>query len=453
MAVKRGGLGRGLDSLIPNKKTSQKSETAANEKAAANEKTKKKDKGTKTKSSEKAAAKTAEKATAKTEEKAPVKTAEKTPAKTPVKTTEKAPAKTAEKTPAKTAEKTPAKTPAKTASKTDAMPVSQTPAKPAPKPAPKTAAKSADKPEEKPAVTAVTNEEPDLVSVSEQVTAAPKTDAEAVKPQGDADHSRDHVVMMKISQVEPNREQPRKDFDKDKLDELAESIRQFGVIQPLLVQKRDGYYEIIAGERRWRASQIAGLKEVPVIIRDYSEQEVVEISLIENIQREDLNPIEEANAYQRLIEEFHLTQESIAKRVSKSRAAVTNSIRLLRLPEEIREMLIFGDLSEGHARALLGLPDPEMQIKAARTVIKSGASVRDTEKLVKELLNPRTPKTRERDVQSDLVYQNLEEQMKQILGTKVAIRRKNKNAGRIEIEYYSSAELERLFDLLRSVTS
>ena len=425
MAVKRGGLGRGLDSLIPNKKTSQKSETAASEKAAANEKTKKKDKGTKTKSSEKATAKTAE----------------------------KAPAKTVEKAPAKTTTKTAAKTPAKTASKAAAKSVSKTPAKPAPKPAPKAAVQPADIPEEKPAVTAATNEEPDLVSVSEQVTAAPKTDAEAVKPLGDADHSRDHVVMMKISQVEPNREQPRKDFDKEKLEELAESIRQFGVIQPLLVQKRDGYYEIIAGERRWRASQIAGLKEVPVIIRDYSEQEVVEISLIENIQREDLNPIEEANAYQRLIEEFHLTQESIAKRVSKSRAAVTNSIRLLRLPEEIREMLIFGDLSEGHARALLGLPDPEMQIKAARTVIKSGASVRDTEKLVKELLNPRTPKTRERDVQSDLVYQNLEEQMKQILGTKVAIRRKNKNAGRIEIEYYSSAELERLFDLLRSVTS
>ena len=409
MAIKRGGLGRGLDSLIPNKKTSQKSETAASEKAAANEKTKKKDKGTKTKSSEKATAKTAEKA------------------------------------PAKTVEKAPAKTTTKTAAKT--------PAKPAPKPAPKAAVQPADKPEEKPAVVAAKKEEPDLESDSAQITATPKTEAAALKPQADADHGRDHVVMMKISQVEPNREQPRKDFDKDKLEELAESIRQFGVIQPLLVQKRDGYYEIIAGERRWRASQIAGLKEVPVIIRDYSEQEVVEISLIENIQREDLNPIEEANAYQRLIEEFHLTQESIAKRVSKSRAAVTNSIRLLRLPEEIREMLIFGDLSEGHARALLGLPDPEMQIKAARTVIKSGASVRDTEKLVKELLNPRTPKTRERDVQSDLVYQNLEEQMKQILGTKVAIRRKNKNAGRIEIEYYSSAELERLFDLLRSVTS
>ncbi|MBE5995837.1 MAG: ParB/RepB/Spo0J family partition protein [Lachnospiraceae bacterium] len=263
----------------------------------------------------------------------------------------------------------------------------------------------------------------------------------------------DSVVMMKISQVEPNRNQPRKEFDKEKLEELAESIRQYGVIQPLLVQKNDGYYEIIAGERRWRASQMAGIREVPVIIRDYTEQEVVEISLIENIQREDLNPIEEANAYVRLMDEFHMTQENIAQRVSKSRAAVTNAIRLLRLPDEIREMLIYGELTEGHARALLSIPDAEAQIKAAKTIVQNGASVRETEKLVKEILNPTVRKKRERDLQSDLIFRDLEEQMKKVLGTKVSIRRKNKSAGKIEIDYYSAAELERLLDLIRSITS
>ena len=262
---------------------------------------------------------------------------------------------------------------------------------------------------------------------------------------------KDHVVMMKISKVEPNREQPRKEFDKEKLEELAESIKQYGVIQPLLVQKNNDYYEIIAGERRWRASQIAGLKEVPVIVREYSEQEAVEISLIENIQREDLNPIEEANAYVRLMDEFHLTQEKIAERVSRSRAAVTNAIRLLRLPEEIRTMLIYGDLMEGHARALLGIPDAEKQVEAARKVVSEGLSVRDTEKLVKQILNPPVRRVKTPDAQSDLVYRSIEEQLKSVLGTKVAINRRGKSKGKIEIEYYSAAELERLLDLIRSI--
>ena len=406
MAVKRGGLGRGLDSLIPNKKAPAKSI-----KEKAEEKTP--EKTSKARASEikesKAGTKTKK---VKAEAKPAVKPA--------AKATQKAAEKPASKATQKAAEK--------------AAPVSE----------------SAEPIESVKAESSVVKEN----AAEETLQHTEKMPVRETAPSGGSgEMASDHVVMMKISQVEPNREQPRKEFDKEKLEELAESIRQYGVIQPLLVQKNDGYYEIIAGERRWRASKIAGLKEVPVIIRDYTEQEVVEISLIENIQREDLNPIEEANAYVRLMEEFHLTQENIAKRVSKSRAAVTNAIRLLRLPQEIREMLIYGDLTEGHARAILGLPDAENQLKAAHAVNKGGLSVRDTEKLVREMLNPKVPRKKETDPQSDLIYRDLEEQMKQVLGTKVAIRRKNKSAGKIEIDYYSAAELERLLDLLRSVSS
>ena len=250
-------------------------------------------------------------------------------------------------------------------------------------------------------------------------------------------------MKMKITEVEPNREQPRKNFDEDALLELAESIKQFGVLQPLLVQKKDDYYEIIAGERRWRAAKLAGLKEVPVIIKDFSDQEVVEIALIENIQREDLNAIEEAVAYKRLMEEFHLKQDEIAERVSKSRTAVTNAMRLLKLDERVQDMLIQDMISPGHARTLLGIEDKDQHEKL---------SVRDTEKIVKDLQKPKKEeKKKEADPQMEVIYQQLEERIKSIVGTKVAIQHKNKNKGKIEIEYYSQAELERLIDLFESI--
>lgn len=260
------------------------------------------------------------------------------------------------------------------------------------------------------------------------------------------------VFTVKMTAVEPNRKQPRKQFDEDALLELAESIKQFGVLQPLLVQKKGDFYEIIAGERRWRASKLAGIKEIPVILKDFSEQEAVEISLIENIQRENLNPIEEAGAYKRLMEEFHLKQDTIAERVSKSRTAVTNSMRLLKLDERVQQMLIEEMLTTGHARALLAIEDKEAQHAAAVKVFDEKLSVRETEKLVKELLNPQEKQEEKpSDAAQDLVYEQLEEKIKGIIGSKVAIKRKNKDKGRIEIEYYSQEELERIIELLETI--
>lgn len=260
------------------------------------------------------------------------------------------------------------------------------------------------------------------------------------------------VLIVKMTQIEPNRSQPRKQFDEDALLELSESIKQFGVLQPLLVQKKGDYYEIIAGERRWRASKLAGLKEVPVIIKDFSEQETVEISLIENIQRENLNPIEEAAAYKRLMEEFHLKQDVIAERVSKSRTAVTNSMRLLKLDERVQQMLVDEMLTTGHARALLAIENKDEQHAAAVKVFDEKLNVRETEKLVKLLLNPAEPKPeKEKNSAEDLVYEQLEEKIKGIIGSKVAIRRKNRDKGKIEIEYYSQEELERIVELLETV--
>lgn len=258
-------------------------------------------------------------------------------------------------------------------------------------------------------------------------------------------------LYVKISGVEPNREQPRKYFDEDALLELADSIRQFGILQPLLVKKKEDYYEIIAGERRWRAAKLAGIKEVPVIIKEFTDQEVVEISLIENIQRENLNPIEEAQAYRRLMEEFHMKQDEIAERVAKSRTAVTNSIRLLKLDARVQKMVVDEMLSTGHARAILSIEDPEQQYTAAQQIFDEKLSVRETEKLVKELLNPRKAKPKETDSQMDAIYRGLEEKMKAITGTKVEIHQKGKNKGKIEIEYYSQAELERLIELFESI--
>lgn len=256
------------------------------------------------------------------------------------------------------------------------------------------------------------------------------------------------AVMLKLSSIEPNREQPRKDFDEDALLELADSIKQYGVLQPLIVQKKKDYYEIIAGERRWRASKLAGLKEVPVIIKEFSEQEILEISLIENIQRENLNPIEEAMAYKKLLEEFHLKQDEVAERVSKSRTAVTNSMRLLKLDEQVQQMVISDMISTGHARALLAIEDKEQQLMLAQKIFDEKLSVRETEKLIKML---KTPKKEEKDPASDhksFIYTDLEEKLKNVIGTKVSINPKKNGKGKIEIEYYSEEELERIFDLL-----
>lgn len=260
---------------------------------------------------------------------------------------------------------------------------------------------------------------------------------------------------LKISLIEPNREQPRKIFDEEQLRELAESIKEYGVLQPLLVQKKGDYYEIIAGERRWRAAKIAGIKEVPVVVREYSKQKTMEIALIENVQRADLNPIEEAKAYQTLIQEFGMKQEEVAARVSKNRATVTNSLRLLKLDDRVQEMLIQGQISGGHARTLLSLEDKDSQYHIAKKVVENQLSVREVEKLVKLLTIPPKPKKEKNTEDNDLsiFYHDLEDKLKTAMGTKVTINKKDKNKGRIEIEYYSSAELERLAELLQSITN
>ena len=257
-------------------------------------------------------------------------------------------------------------------------------------------------------------------------------------------------IMMKINEVEPNREQPRKNFEEDALLELADSIKQFGVLQPLIVQKKKDYYEIIAGERRWRAAKLAGVKEIPVIIKEYTDQEIVEISLIENIQRENLNPIEEAMAFKKLLTEFHLKQDEVAERVSKSRTAVTNSMRLLKLSDKVQQMIVDDMISTGHARALLAIDDPEQQYILANKIFDEKLSVRETEKLVKDIKNPKKEKPK-REIQNSFVYENMEERMKSVIGTKVHVNHKPNGKGKIEIEYYSDSELERIFELLMSI--
>ena len=256
--------------------------------------------------------------------------------------------------------------------------------------------------------------------------------------------------MMKINQVEPNREQPRRNFDEDALIELADSIKQFGVLQPLLVRKVDDYYEIIAGERRWRAAKLAGIKEVPVIVKEFNEQEVVEIALIENIQRENLNPIEEAMAFKKLLTEFHLKQDEVAERVSKSRTAVTNSMRLLKLNEKVQHMIVTDMISTGHARALLAIEDPEQQEALALRIFDEKLSVRDTEKLIKALKNPQKVRVK-KVITHQFVYEDLETKMEQRLGTKVNVAARANGKGKIEIEYYSDDELEHMFELIMSI--
>lgn len=279
-----------------------------------------------------------------------------------------------------------------------------------------------------------------MKSVTSEKTVESKEDAAA----------KSGVQVMKINEVEPNRDQPRKNFDEDALLELSDSIKQFGVLQPLLVRKRKDYYEIIAGERRWRAAKLAGVKEVPVIEKEYTDQEILEIGLIENIQRENLNPIEEAIAYKRLLEEFNLKQDEVAERVSKSRTAVTNSMRLLKLSDKVQQMIIDDMISTGHARALLAIDDPELQYTLANKIFDEKLSVRETEKLVKEIKNPKKPKEK-KPVANSFIYQDLEEKMKSVFGTKVSIASKGRGKGKIEIEYYSDDELEHLFDMMMSI--
>lgn len=258
-------------------------------------------------------------------------------------------------------------------------------------------------------------------------------------------------TLININKIEPNKSQPRKAFEEDALQELADSIKQHGIIQPLIVQKKGKLYEIIAGERRWRAARLAGLKEVPVLVKDYSDQEVFEIALIENIQREDLNAIEEALAYQRLIEEYKLKQDEVAERVAKSRVAVTNSMRLLKLDKRVQQMLIDDMISGGHARALLSIKDNDEQYNIANLVFDQKLSVRETEKLVKKITGPKPEKVVAATTEDSFVYRELEEKMKLIFGSKVEINRKSNNKGKIEIEYYSNEDLERIIDLINTI--
>lgn len=259
-------------------------------------------------------------------------------------------------------------------------------------------------------------------------------------------------IYVKLSKIEPNRSQPRKNFDEEQLQQLADSMKRYGVLQPLLVQKRENGFEIIAGERRWRAAKMADLKEVPVVVREYDPQQTMEIALIENVQREDLNPIEEAMAYQQLIQEFNLKQEEIAERVSKSRTTITNSLRLLNLAKEVQQMLVENRLSSGHARALLSLEDPKLQIELAHKIEQNKMSVREVEKAVKLMGKEKKPKKEKQvDEALELVFRDLEERMKTVMGTKVNISRKDKSKGKIEIEYYSESELERIVELIESI--
>ncbi len=263
--------------------------------------------------------------------------------------------------------------------------------------------------------------------------------------------------FVDIDKVEPNKDQPRKKFDEDELIELSESIKQYGIIQPIIVVDRKDYYEIVAGERRWRAARKAGLKKVPVIIKDYTDQEILLISLIENIQRQDLNPIEEALTYKRLLTESDLKQDELAEKVSKSRTAVTNSIRLLKLQDEVQQMLIDEMLSIGQARPLISVENPEKQIELAQEIFDKRLNAREAEKLVKKYLsdnqNKKEKEKEKSDEQLKAVLSELEEKMKMALGTKVSINNKDNTSGKIEIEYYSKEELERIYDLLMSASN
>ena len=288
--------------------------------------------------------------------------------------------------------------------------------------------------------------------IVEEVVEKKETGSSGKKGDTSAEPEAQKEITVKLSKIEPNREQPRKSFNEEQLAELADSIKRFGVLQPLLVQKKKDIYEIIAGERRWRAAKLAGLKEVPVVIREYSPQQAMEIALIENVQRENLNPIEEALAYQKLMQEFQLKQEEIAERVSKNRTTITNSMRLLNLTKEVQQMLVEGRITSGHARALLAVEDPAAQLELARKIEQERLSVRETEKAVKLLGREKKEKKKAAEDEAlELAFKDLEERMKSVMGTKVNINRKDRSKGKIEIEYYSEAELERIVQLIESI--
>jgi ParB family chromosome partitioning protein len=290
----------------------------------------------------------------------------------------------------------------------------------------------------------------DSIIPNKQGTVEKKEETEKIKKSEKEKTDVSRETLVKITEIEPNATQPRRKFHEDSLEELAESIKQFGVIQPLILQKKEEHYEIIAGERRFRAARMAGLKEVPAIIREYSRQQVLEIALIENIQREDLNPIEEAQAYQRLIREFKLKQDEVAEKVSKSRSAITNSLRLLKLSRKVQEMLVEEMISGGHARALLALDNAEAQYALAIRIFDEKLSVREVEKIIRNMQKEKQEQEKEKtELKNEVIYRDLEEQMKQLLGTKVSINRKNDNQGKIEIEYYSEEELDRIISFLR----
>ena len=272
---------------------------------------------------------------------------------------------------------------------------------------------------------------------------------------GQTEENVSRETLVKLTDIDPNKSQPRSQFDEDTLQELADSIKQYGIIQPLIVQKKGRRFEIIAGERRWRAARLAGLREVPVLVKEYAPEEIFAVALIENIQRQDLNPIEEATAYQRLIQEYNLKQDEVAEKVAKNRVTITNSMRLLKLDTRVQQMLIDEKISGGHARALLPITDAEVQVVTAMKVFDERLSVRETEKLVKKIVEKNSkevnPEKQQEQLQHQAIYRELEERMKAILGTKVEIKNKSNNKGKIEIEYYSAEELERLIDMIQKI--
>jgi len=269
---------------------------------------------------------------------------------------------------------------------------------------------------------------------------------EALIPDIELSANKDGVVEISINEIEPNSDQPRKKFDEEKLQQLADSIKEHGIVQPVIVKKDGDVYKLIAGERRWRAARIAGLKTVPAITREFSEREIMEISLIENIQREDLNAIEEAFAYKRLIEEFNMTQEEVADRVGKSRSAVANLLRLLNLDDRVKGYVVDGVLSEGHGRAMIAIAKGDIQYEVAKKIIDDGLNVRQTEKLVKTVLKG---KSRKQVNKNDSYMLEIQERLKNVLGTKVNINYGRKK-GKIEIEYYSNEDLERILEILNA---
>ncbi len=250
------------------------------------------------------------------------------------------------------------------------------------------------------------------------------------------------IIELRINEIEPNAGQPRKYFDDEKLVQLSESIKQHGIIQPIIVRKDDSRYTIIAGERRWRAAKLAGLSKVPVLVKEFTNKQVMEVALIENLQREDLNPIEEADAFLHLMNEFDMTQEQIAETIGRSRPAIANSLRLLGLSDEVKKYVVSGDLSSGHARTLVIIQEPEVQIKAAEYIIENKLSVRETEAYIKKLFQNKTVKKKAIDNPD---FKVVEDKLKNILGTKVKLQANN-NRGKITIEYYSNDELDRLLE-------